>query len=165
MLLFHLHLLRFIELIREEKVDEALEFATTELAPRGAENPEYLADLERAMALLAFPDLARFADDAPTHSTLARRPPPEAETLDLLKDPAFEPMNALMKKSQRVKVAKELNSAILQSHGQGMEPKLGGLVRLLSWGQQRLKDVGIGVPWEEEDKGHMWADSVLSVDD
>lgn len=137
-LLFHLFLLRLIELIREDKVDEALQFATLELAPRGAQNPEFLADLEKTMALLAFPHLAR--DDHPA-------------------DPAFTSITQLMKRTQRVKVAKELNAAILESQGQGMETKLGGLVRLMLWGEERLNKAGIGV---NDDRGRQWADIVLN---
>ncbi|WRT66024.1 uncharacterized protein IL334_002975 [Kwoniella shivajii] len=156
-LLFHLHLLRLIELIRIDDVDNALAFATAELAPRGAQNPEFLADLERTMALLAFPDLARFADDSPSSS----RPPPDSETLTLFQDPAFIPIMALMKRSQRVKVAKELNAAILESQGHGMETKLSGLVRLMAWGEQKLVECGLGLPEEEKSKGRGWADKVL----
>ncbi|ORY23944.1 CTLH/CRA C-terminal to lish motif domain-domain-containing protein [Naematelia encephala] len=156
-LLFHLHLLRLIELIRLEQIDDALSFATTELAPRGAQNPEFLTDLERTMALLAFPDLARFADDSPTEN----HPPPDAATLAYLQDPVFEPICQLMRRSQRVKVAKELNAAILDSQGQGMETKLSGLVRLMAWGESRLEKMG-GLPAAERGKGTKWADAVLS---
>ncbi|WVR05543.1 hypothetical protein IAU60_002562 [Kwoniella sp. DSM 27419] len=162
-LLFHLYLLRLIELIRSEDIDAALAFATNELAPRGAQNPEFLADLERTMALLAFPDLARFSDDAAPRTT-APRPPPDADTLALFQDPAFQPIMALMRKSQRVKVAKELNAAILESQGHGMETKLSGLVRLMAWGEEKLSAAGLTLPAEETHKGRNWADSVLSGD-
>jgi hypothetical protein len=59
-LLFHLQLQSFIELIRHDKTQEALRYASEELAPRGAQNPEFLAELEKTMALLAFPELASF---------------------------------------------------------------------------------------------------------
>ncbi|KAK8865626.1 hypothetical protein IAR55_000770 [Kwoniella newhampshirensis] len=160
-LLFHLHLLRLIELIRSDDIDSALSFATTELAPRGAQNPEFLADLERTMALLAFPDLARFADDSVSLAT-TNRPPPDADTLALFHDPAFVPIMALMRRSQRIKVAKELNAAILESQGHGMETKLSGLVRLMAWGEEKLVSSGVGLPIEETTKGRAWADAVLS---
>ncbi|WWD18197.1 hypothetical protein CI109_102647 [Kwoniella shandongensis] len=161
-LLFHLHLLRLIELIRSDDIDSALSFATTELAPRGAQNPEFLADLERTMALLAFPDLARFADDSLPSTSATTRPPPDAETLALFQDPAFVPIMALMRRSQRIKVAKELNAAILESQGHGMETKLSGLVRLMAWGEEKLVTSGVGLPIEEKAKGRAWADAVLS---
>ncbi|ORX35454.1 CTLH/CRA C-terminal to lish motif domain-domain-containing protein [Kockovaella imperatae] len=163
-LLFHLHLLRLIELIRHEEIEQALNFARDELAPRGAQNPEFLADLEKTMGLLTFPEIVRFADDAPPSSSRPTlpRPPLDVDALDRLSDPAFQPIMALMKKSQRDKVAQELNAAILESQGQGMETKLGGLVRLMSWGEERLEKAGIGLPFEDRMKGRAWADAVLS---
>ncbi|KAK1927875.1 CTLH/CRA C-terminal to lish motif domain-containing protein [Papiliotrema laurentii] len=164
-LLFHLHLLRLIELIRLDRIDEALQFATAELAPRGAQNPEFLLDLERTMALLAFPDLARFADDSPPHAAVTpTRPPPDAATLELLKDPAFAPIMALMRRSQRVRVAKELNAAILDSQGQGMETRLGGLVRMMNWGEEMISKAGVTLPGDERDKGRRWASAILSLE-
>ncbi|KAK4684588.1 glucose-induced degradation protein 8, partial [Tremellales sp. Uapishka_1] len=159
-LLFHLHLLHLIELIRLEDTEACLAFAMTELAPRGAQHPEFLVDLERAMALLAFPVVASYADDAQDSPS---KPPPDAETLVLLKDPAFEPIMRLMKQAQRVKVAKELNAAILESLGMGMETKLGGLIRLMSWGEERLEKVGVALPPDERDKGRTWADKIFST--
>lgn len=110
------------------------------------------------MALLAFPDLARFADDA----SMTDRPPPDPETLLLLQDPAFAPISQLMRRSQRVKVAKELNAAILESQGQGMETKLSGLVRLMAWGEDKLEKAGVTLPEGEKGRGRQWADAVLS---
>lgn len=140
-----------IELIRTDQLTLALDFATNELAPRGAQNPEFLADFEKTMALLAFPDLAKFSDESADHSTI----PPA--TLELFADPAFIPISQLMRRSQRVKVARELNMAILESQGLGMETKLGGLVRLMSWGEERLEKAGFAVPGAER----AWADSVM----
>lgn len=155
-----------IELIRSEKIDEALQFATNELAPRGAENPEFLADLERTMALLAFPDLARFADDAvpSSHGGASSRPAPDASTLELLQDPAFVPISSLMRRNQRVKVAKELNAAILESQGQGSETKLSGLVRLMSWGEEKARNAGIEIPAVSDRASQSWADQVLALE-
>ncbi|KAI0304803.1 CTLH/CRA C-terminal to lish motif domain-containing protein [Russula brevipes] len=53
-LYFHLQQQKLIEYIRQGKITEALRFAQEELAPRGEESPEFLAELERTMALLAF---------------------------------------------------------------------------------------------------------------
>lgn len=119
------------------------------------------------MGLLAFPDLARFADDAPpppTSDPIPIRPPPDAATLELFKDPVFIPIIALMRRSQRVKVAKELNAAILESQGQGMETKLSGLVRMMSWGEERLEKAGVVLPMEERDRGRKWASAVLGAE-
>ena len=158
--MFHLHLLRLIELIRTDDVEAALSFATAELAPRGAQNPEFLADLERAMALLTFPDLVRFADDIPDPTT-TDRPPPSAETLELLQDPVFVPIADLMRRGQRMKVSKELNAAILESRGQGKETKLSGLVKLMAWGEESLEKAHVGLPKDDKVVGRQWADEVL----
>lgn len=55
---------QLIELIREKNVEAALEFAQTQLAERGEENPEILSELERTLALLAFesPELSPFGE-------------------------------------------------------------------------------------------------------
>ncbi|RRT76068.1 hypothetical protein B296_00026013 [Ensete ventricosum] len=90
-LYFHLQQQRLIELIRSGNVEEALEFAQEELAPRGEENQKFLEELERTVALLAFDDVKNC---------------PYGELLDV---------------SQRLKTASELNAAILtsQSHEKG----------------------------------------------
>ena len=44
-LYFHLQQQRLIELIRQGKTEEALEFAQDTLAPQGEENPEFLEEL------------------------------------------------------------------------------------------------------------------------
>ena len=55
---------QLIELIREKKTEEALEFAQTQLSERGEDSPECLGDMERALALLAFdnPEDSPFSD-------------------------------------------------------------------------------------------------------
>ena len=91
---------------------DALQFAQQELAPRGEESPEFLSELERTMALLAF----------------------EASPLV---PPAI---SELLSPSQRMKTAGEVNAAILESLSQGKEAKLVGLLRLLSWGENMLDE-------------------------
>ncbi|WWC60679.1 uncharacterized protein I303_103255 [Kwoniella dejecticola CBS 10117] len=176
-LLFHLHLLRLIELIRSDQIDLALQFATTELAPRGAQNPEFLVELERTMALLAFPDLARFADDstpsasndlATADTTMGMADiksavaVPDLQTVELFQEPVFKPIISLMKRSHRIKISKELNSAILENQGHGKETKLNGLIKLMAFGEKHLIDHGLGLPVNERFKGRQWADKVLS---
>jgi len=111
-LFFHLQQQILIEHIRNGRIAEALEFAQTQLAPRGEENPEFLADLERTMALLAF-------DSTPD--------PPLA-------------IAELLHPSHRMKTAGELNAAILESTNQGKETKLLQLIRLLCWGEKLLEE-------------------------
>ncbi|WWC96606.1 hypothetical protein V866_003476 [Kwoniella sp. B9012] len=167
-LLFHLHLLRMIELIRSEEIDKALAFATEELAPRGAENPEFRLELERTMGLLAFPDLVRFADDAGTSINVDGSEDIKSiplDTLQLFSDPSFTPLIALMKKSYRVEVSKELNSAILENQGHGRETKLNGLIRLMAFGENKLVDAGLGLPVQEKEKGRNWAKKILNLND
>ncbi|CAI5975840.1 unnamed protein product [Closterium sp. NIES-64] len=108
---FRLQQQRLIELIRAGRVDEALDFAQEELAPRGEENAAYLEELERTVALLAFEDPATSA------------PATLAELLDV---------------SQRDKAAAELNAAILASQGHEKDPKLPSVLRMLLWLQGQL---------------------------
>lgn len=109
---FKLQQQKLIEYIRHGRIQEALQFAQEELAPRGEESPEFLSELERTMALLAF-------DSAPN------APPAIAE---------------LLSPAQRMKTAGEVNAAILESMSQGKEVKLVGLLKLLCWGETMLEE-------------------------
>ena len=108
-LLFHLQQQRLIELIRKGAVDEALEFAQEQLAPQGEDNPTFLEELERTVALLVF------------------------------QDPAASPMGDLLEPAQRARTASELNAAILASQSQAGKPKLPNLLKFLIWAQQELE--------------------------
>lgn len=48
--------LHLIELIRNNRVEEALAFAQSHLSESGEEDPSVLSELERTVALLAFED-------------------------------------------------------------------------------------------------------------
>lgn len=109
-LFFHLQQQRLIELIRSGKVEEALEFAQEELAPRGEENHAFLEELERTVALLAFEDTSTC---------------PVGELLDI---------------SQRQKTASELNAAILTIQSHEKDPKLPRLLKMLIWAQNQLDE-------------------------
>ncbi|XP_059292265.1 protein GID8 homolog isoform X2 [Lycium ferocissimum] len=109
-LFFHLQQQRLIELIRNGKVKEALEFAQEELAPRGEENKTFLEDLEKTVALLAFKDVSNC---------------PVGELLDV---------------SQRLKTASEVNAAILTSQSHEKDPKLPSLLKMLIWAQNQLDE-------------------------
>ncbi|KAL3522224.1 hypothetical protein ACH5RR_015058 [Cinchona calisaya] len=109
-LFFHLQQQRLIELIRNGKVAEALEFAQEELAPRGEENQIFLEELERTVSLLAFEDVKNC---------------PVAELLDI---------------SQRLKTASEVNAAILSSQSHEKDPKLPSLLKMLMWVQNQLDE-------------------------
>ncbi|CAN4084007.1 unnamed protein product [Withania somnifera] len=109
-LFFHLQQQRLIELIRNGKIEEALEFAQEELAPRGEENQTFLEDLEKTVALLAFEDVSKC---------------PVGELLDV---------------SQRLKTASEVNAAILTSQSHEKDPKLPSLLKMLIWAQNQLDE-------------------------
>ncbi|KAI0033412.1 CTLH/CRA C-terminal to lish motif domain-containing protein [Vararia minispora EC-137] len=111
-LYFRLQQQKLIEFIRQGKVAEALEFAQDELAPRGEESPEFLSELERTMALLAF-------------DTGGAVPSGIAE---------------LLSPGQRMKTAGEVNAAILESLSQGTEAKLVKVLRVLQWGEGLLSE-------------------------
>ncbi|KAF9015073.1 lish motif-containing protein [Cyathus striatus] len=111
-LYFRLQQQKLIEYIRRGQITEALQFAQEELARRGEESPEFLAELERTMALLAF------------EST------PNA--------PAA--ISELLSPAQRMKTAGEVNAAILESLSQGKEAKLVQLLKLLCWGETLLDE-------------------------
>ncbi|KAK6932512.1 LIS1 homology motif [Dillenia turbinata] len=112
-LFFHLQQQRLIELIRNGKVEEALEFAQEELAPRGEENQGFLDELERTVALLAFEDVSNC---------------PVGELLDI---------------SQRLKTASEVNAAILTSQSHEKDPKLPSLLKMLIWAQNQLDEKAV----------------------
>lgn len=81
---------QLIELIREQRVEEALRFATDQLAERGEEDPGILEELERTMALLAFqdPNQSPFSDLlSDSHRQKVRK---------LTRDPAFPPTQYLL---------------------------------------------------------------------
>lgn len=120
-LFFHLQQQRMIEYIRHGQIAEALAFAQQELAPRGEENPTFLSELERTMALLAF-DTSLSTNGSSDKNSNA--PPPHIQELLL---PA-----------QRQRTAGQLNSAILTSQSHGKDPKLPNLLRLMMWGESLL---------------------------
>ncbi|KAJ8566850.1 hypothetical protein K7X08_002672 [Anisodus acutangulus] len=112
-LFFHLQQQRLIELIRNGKVEEALEFAQEELAPRGEENQSFLEELEKIVALLAFEDVSNCSI---------------GELLDV---------------SQRLKTASEVNAAILTSQSHEKDPKLPSLLKMLIWAQNQLGEKAV----------------------
>ncbi|KAI9209126.1 CTLH/CRA C-terminal to lish motif domain-containing protein [Polychytrium aggregatum] len=112
-LFFHLQQQKFIELIRSGNTEQALEFAQEELAPRGEENPEFLEELERTMALFAF------------------------------EDTSSSPVGDLLDNTQRQRTANELNSAILTAQCQEKDPKLPSLLKMLVWAQTQLEEKAV----------------------
>lgn len=114
---FHLQQQHLIELIRDGKVEEALNFAQQKLAERGEESGEVLAEMERTLSLLAF------------------------------EDPANSPFGDLLNTSHRQKVASELNAAILrQANCTDPTTRLETLLKLLMWAQQQLEQKKVKFP-------------------
>ncbi|KAG1441572.1 hypothetical protein G6F56_011418 [Rhizopus delemar] len=107
---FHLQQQKLIEFIRQGAFQEALEFATEEMAPRGEEHPEFLEELERTMALLAFQNVME------------------------------SPVQELLHPGQRQRTANEVNVAILVNQSQEKDSKLPNLLKMLAWGQEQLDE-------------------------
>lgn len=91
---FHLLLQRLIELIREERWEDALALGERELAKTAVENADYLEEFEEVMLLLVF----------------------DANNRD-------NPARDLLSAGQRLKTANEVNVALLasQGHDQGIQ--------------------------------------------
>ncbi|GLV41372.1 Houki [Carabus blaptoides fortunei] len=108
-LYFHLQQLHLIELIRADRVEEALAFAQSHLSEAGESDPSVLNELERTLALLAF------------------------------EDPSASPFGDLLQPAHRQKVASEVNAAILKmEHQESTSPKLSTLLKLILWAQDKL---------------------------
>ncbi|BGP18882.1 hypothetical protein JCM10213_003019 [Rhodosporidiobolus nylandii] len=171
----HFHLLqqRLIELIRANNIPSALAFAQTELAPLAEEHPRFLKELERTMALLAFemPTLSvpapPAAQPAPPAAAPATAPPVVVESKkssssskkgksasSTSKDSsALPPMpsqiSSLLDPSHRLSTATSLNAAILRAQGHPSEPKLPGLLGMMTWGEGLLRERNVEWPrWD-----------------
>ena len=133
-LLFHLQKQHLIELIRDQKVEDALHFAAEHLAERGTEDryvdshnhpacsnirqcSEVLQELERTLALLAFDD------------------------------PASCPFADLLSSGHRQQVASQLNAAILRAeHAESNQSKLAVSLKMLLWAQEELDKKSVRYP-------------------
>ncbi|RAO71057.1 uncharacterized protein BHQ10_007069 [Talaromyces amestolkiae] len=118
---FSLLRLQLVELIRrctstpDADITPALEFATSQLAPRAPTNPQFLEDLERTLALLIFPS----ENLAPSLATLLQP--------NLRKD-----------------IATRVNEAILKNQGARKEARLRNLVKLRAWAEQKARETKPG---------------------
>ena len=130
-LAFKLHKQRLLELVREGDVVAALEYSQERLAPLAEGKPELMKELESAVTLLAF------------------------------EDPFNSPLSDLLDKSQRQRVAAELNAAILSSQDQEPESRLPLLLRKLLWTQDRLNEKAGGPQFDLNAIGLPDADSLL----
>ncbi|XP_031629481.1 glucose-induced degradation protein 8 homolog [Contarinia nasturtii] len=116
-LYFHLQQLHLIELIRNGKIEEALQFAQTQMSEAGEKNAEVRTELERTLALLAF------------------------------EKPQNSPFADLLEQSHRQKVASELNAAILKTqHCENTSPRIISLLKLILWAQNELDKKNVTYP-------------------
>lgn len=112
-LFFHLECQAVIELIRQDKTEEALKFCQDGLAELTGCNAAFLPKLEQVMTLVAF----------------GRNGCSEL------------PCAILLTQQHRSTVATEVNEAILQSQGQSADSRLALLLKRLAWEQNQLADV------------------------
>lgn len=91
-------------------ITPALDFATSQLAPRAPTNPQFLEDLEKTLALLIFP------------------PENLAPSLRSLLDPEL-----------RKSVASQVSQTILRSQGASGEAKLYRLLRARTWAEREAR--------------------------
>jgi len=125
-LLFHLQQQHLIELIRQQKVEEALQYAAEHLAERGEEDGGVLQELERTLALLAF------------------------------EDPAKSPFSDLLQPAHRQQVASQLNAAILKAeHAESTQSKLAVSLRMLVWAQEELDKKRVRYPHMQVSTGQV----------
>jgi hypothetical protein len=122
---FALLRLQLIELIRActssstADITPALNFASSQLAPRAATNPDFLKDLELTMSLLIF---------LPSETPL---------------QPQFA---ELLQPSLRREVTSRVNEAILTNMGARGEARLRSLIRLRVWAEGKARAVGKDLP-------------------
>jgi len=100
---------QLIELIRADRVADAVAFAQEQLSPLAEQDSALLAELERTMLLLAYDD---------------PRACPEAE---------------LLGQAQRQHTASLLNAAVLTSQAQDKDAALPLVLRRLQWAQDELR--------------------------
>ncbi|KAF2688197.1 hypothetical protein K458DRAFT_361207 [Lentithecium fluviatile CBS 122367] len=121
---FALLRLQLIELIRKctstpsTDITPALNFASSQLAPRAATNPDFLKDLELTMSLLIF----------------------------LPADTLQPQLAVLLQPTLRRQVASKVNEAILTSMGCRGEARMRGLVRLRLWAERKAREAGKDLP-------------------
>ncbi|KAL4958009.1 CTLH/CRA C-terminal to lish motif domain-containing protein [Aspergillus filifer] len=120
---FALLRLQLVELIRsctsnpDGDVTPALEFATSQLAPRAPTDPQFLEDLEKTLALLIFPK----------------------ENLT----PSLAP---LLHSDLRRDIYAKVNAAILRDQGARTEALLCDFARLYAWAEQKAREAKKDIP-------------------
>lgn len=107
---------QLIELIRERRLEDALQFAQNHLCEYGENDERIQEELERTMALLAF------------------------------ENPSDSPFADLLQNVQRQRLASEVNSAILEFENIESNAKLNILIKMLLWSQDLLDKRAINYP-------------------
>jgi len=108
-LFFHLQQLVLLEMIRENRIEDAITYAQENLSERGESDQNVRMQLERTMTLLAYPN------------------------------PMACPYAELLHPTHRQQVASELNAAILRCQNvEQTSPLLSELLKLLIWAQDQL---------------------------
>jgi CTLH/CRA C-terminal to LisH motif domain len=95
----------------------AINFANRNLAPRTKSNPQFIEDLELAMALVIFP----------------------RETLP-------NELGALLNPDLRQQTADAVNFAILKSQNAGAPSIIGELLKARQWGEQKCREMKKPIP-------------------
>ncbi|CAH0482541.1 unnamed protein product [Peronospora belbahrii] len=98
-----------IELIKAQNIEKALQFAIKNLAPFGQKSPQFLREIEKTMSIIAF------------------------------KNPSESPLGYVLEQAQRRSVASEVNSAILRSRTQELEPMLPSMVQQFHYMENQLE--------------------------
>ena len=107
---------QLIELIRAQRLEEALQFAQRHLCEYGENCAPIQEELERTMALLAF--------DNPSES----------------------PFRDLLAPLQRQRLSAQVNAAILAFENTESSAKLAVLIRMLLWSQDLLEKRAVNYP-------------------
>jgi len=100
-------------------IKPALNFASSQLAPRAATKPEFLEEFELTMTLLIF----------------------------LPSDDLQPRLAELLKPALRRQVASKVNEAILTSMGARGEARIRGLHRLRLWAENKSREAGKDLPY------------------
>lgn len=131
--------LHLIELIRNNRIEEALAFAQSHLSEAGEEDPSVLSELERTVALLAFEDPL----NSPFGDLLA--PSHRQKVTDYNCCLSYSPIKWFH--LFLVQVASEVNAAILKmEHQETTVPKISTVLKLILWAQDKLNKKNVKYP-------------------
>ena len=150
-LLFNLQRQRFVELLRQGKPFEALEFAQTVLAPLCERHPDFVPELARSMGLLAFENPEDAPDGADLMDFRSRMRIAGALNAALLgnevhgstESASTDPSSPAMMAGGDVKEVREEGE---DDEDTAANTRLAGLLKLLLWMQVQLDSAGGHIP-------------------